>query len=111
MRSIDSELKQLHIGLLQLQRSALIDTQTIMQILVDTGICTTDDIVNVRQKVEDSSPEVKRIDSEIIEYGGDVIKTPLSESQQAKEDQMAVLADLLNQLVAETGGTSNDKIN
>lgn len=105
MKSIEKELKQLQIGLLQLQRSALIDTQAIMQILIDCEICTSEDIVNTRQKIEDKSPEVKRIDQEILTSGGEIAKTPLTEKQQNIQEQMSVLKDLLKQLTDETGGT------
>lgn len=105
MRSIEKDLKQLQIGLLQLQRSALIDTQAIMQILIDCEICTSEDIVNTRQKIEDTSPEVKRIDQEILASGGEISRTPLTEKQQNVQEQMNVLKDLLKQLTDETGGT------
>lgn len=103
MRSIDSELTELKIGLLQLQRSALIDTQAIMQILVDCGICTIDDIVNSRERIENESPEVARIDEEIIEAGGQIVKTPKTEKQKNVEEQINLLKDLLGQLTAESG--------
>lgn len=99
MKSIDSELKQLNIGLLQLQRSALIDTQTIMQILVDCGICTADDIVQTRKRIEETSPEVDRINSEIVNKGGVVTETPLTENQKQVQEQMEILKGLLNELV------------
>ena len=104
MKSIDSELKQLQVNLLQLQRSALIDTQAIMQILIDCEICTSEDIVNTRQRIEDNSPEVKRIDEEILASGGQVTKTPKTEKQKNVQEQMDILKDLLKQLTDETGG-------
>lgn len=103
MTSVDSSIKDLKVSLLQLQRSALIDTQTIMQILIDCEICNADDIVNTRQNIEDNSPEIKRIDQEIEVMGGSVVKTPPSEKQKNVQEQMDILKGLLKQLTDETG--------
>lgn len=102
MRSIDNELRELKIGLLQLQRSALIDTQAIMQILLDSGICTVDDIVSARERIENTSPEVKRLDDEIVLAGGEVIKTPQTEKQKNIQEQVALLKDLIHQFAEES---------
>ena len=61
------------IAFLQLQRSALIDTQTIFQLLVEKGICNVDDIAATRQKVEMSDGSVKQIDAEIARLRGEEI--------------------------------------
>ena len=97
-RNIQEQLKDIEIALLQLQRSALIDTQTIMQLMIDKGICDTEDIVNTRAKIENESEDISRIDEQIVASGGEVTKTPLSTSVANKEDMKKQLRELLQQL-------------
>lgn len=93
----DEDIKQFEISLLQLQRSALVDTQTLMQLLIDKGICTVDDIIDTRAKIEGTSPDVKRIDDQIIELGGAV--PVVSCSVKSKNQQLGVLKELLKELI------------
>ena len=61
------------IAFLQLQRSALIDTQTIFQLLVEKGTCNVDEVTATRQKVEMNDGSVKQIDAEIARLRGEEI--------------------------------------
>ena len=97
-KNIGAQLNELQIALLQLQRSALIDTQTIMQLMIDKGICDSEDIINTRSRIEDESEDIIRIDGEIKQHGGQVIKTPTPESVTHKEDLKKQLHQLLLQL-------------
>lgn len=97
----DQELKEMQIALLQLQRSALIDTQTIMQILLDKGICELDDIIDTRAKIESQNKDVERIDHQILEYGGQVVQTPHPEGltkREAIQEQLKSLQELIAQM-------------
>lgn len=96
--NISDQIKEVKIGLLQLQRSALIDTKTVMQLLVDKGICDVEDIVTTRSKIENESDDIKRIDKQIEKVGGSVISTPLPQSVSNKEDQIKQLKELIQQL-------------
>lgn len=98
MKSIEDQINELQIALLQLQRSALIDTQTVMQLLIDKEICTTEEIVETRSKIETESKDIQRIDEQIASYGGHVKHTPLPESVANKQDLKKQLAELLKQL-------------
>ena len=100
------QLKDLEIALLQLQRSALIDTQTIMQLLVDKGICSIDDIVSTRSKIETENKDILRIDEQIKELGGTVIATPVPEGKIKKDALKKQLGELLS-LLKENGGLDN----
>lgn len=91
MNNSDDRLNQIEIALLQLQRSALIDIQTVIQVLIDKGLCTVDDIVQIRSKIESDSEDIKRIDKQITDHGGVVTATPVPDSITNK-------ADLKNQL-------------
>lgn len=93
---ISEQLKELQVALLQLQRSALIDTQTVLQLMIDKGICTAEDIVNTRNMIESDSEDIKRIDDQIESCGGSIVKTLVPESISTKED----LKKQLNELVA-----------
>ena len=97
-KNIGVQLNELQIALLQLQRSALIDTQTVMQLMIDKGICDSEDIVNTRNRIENESEDILRIDHEIEQYGGHVNKTPTPESISNKEDLKKQLHNLLLQL-------------
>jgi len=59
---VESKLK---LMMLQLQRSALIDTQTLFQILIDKNICSVDDIVCTRSEIETNNEDVHKLDSQI----------------------------------------------
>lgn len=101
MKTIDQKLKDIEIALLQLQRSALIDTQAIMQIMLDKGLCTLEDILDTRSRIEDNSPDVKRIDDQIVSCGGTVVATPSSDvhkSSDSTEDQLRLLKELLKKV-------------
>lgn len=98
IRNIDEQLKEIEIALLQLQRSALIDTQTALQLLMDKGICDTEDIVNTRSKIENESEAIQRIDRQIESKGGSVTTTPFPDSLASKEDAKKQLRELLQEL-------------
>lgn len=97
-KNIAEEIKEIKIALLQLQRSALIDTQTIMQLLLDKGICDMEDIVETRKKIESESEDILRIDKAIELSGGQVSSTPVPEGVSKKEDLKKQLSELLSQL-------------
>lgn len=101
---MQDEENKLEIALLQLQRSALIDTQTVMQILVDKGICTLSEIVETRSKIEKESPDIDRIDQQIESLGGTVNLTPVPEvisDKQELKHQLNQLKQLLQQVAEE----------
>ena len=87
--------KELYISLLQLQRSALIDTQTVMQVMIDKGICEMSDIVETRSNIENNSEDVKRINDQLLELGVTVSNTPVPEGMMSR----AELKDKLDELV------------
>lgn len=93
-----TDLDELKLSLLQLQRSALIDTQTIMQILIDKGICEVADIMDTRYKIESSSEDVKRIDEAILEGGGSIVQVsdPKSEVNKRIDELEALLKKMIN---------------
>lgn len=97
-KNIGEQLKEIEIALLQLQRSALIDTQTVMQLMIDKGICDTEDIVNTRTRIEHESEDIKRIDDQIEKSGGSVVATPVPEAISNKEDLKNQLKELVKQL-------------
>lgn len=97
-KNIQEQLKEIKISLLQLQRSALIDTQTVMQLMVDKGICDVEDIVSTRTKIETESNDIRRIDKQIEEAGGQVLSTPAPDAIANKEDARKQLKELLQQL-------------
>ena len=89
---------ELEIELLQLQRSALIDTQTIMQILIDKKICETSEIIETRSKIESDSQDVARIDKQIESLGGVVPKVQSPDMiMMPIKDKMKALAELLKE--------------
>ena len=101
---MQNEGNGLEIALLQLQRSALIDTQTIMQILVDKEICTLTELAETRAKIEKESPDVDRIDEQIQSLGGTVKLTPIPEviaDKQELRNQLNQLKQLLQQVAEE----------
>lgn len=105
MNNSNDRLNQVEIALLQLQRSALIDIQTVIQVLIDKGLCTVDDIVQIRSKIESDSEDIKRIDKQIIDHGGVVTVTPIPGSITNKADlkkQLNELHALLEAITKET---------
>lgn len=105
MKTIDERLKEVEIALLQLQRSALIDTQAIMQIMLDKGLCTVEDINETRLRIESESPVVERIDSQILNLGGSVLASPKPDESVDKTDmneKVKLLKELLSQLPKDT---------
>ena len=94
----DNELKSLQLSLLQLQRSALIDTQTAFQLMIDKEICTVDEIVETRSKIESESADIQRIDDQIRMLGGTITHTPAPESVANKAALKQQLRDLLEKL-------------
>lgn len=98
MQEMMEHIRELEIALLQLQRSALIDTQTIMQLMIDKGICSVDDMVSTRSKIEQDSLDIWKIDKQIVEHGGQITQTPLSDSLSKKEDLKKELKNLISQL-------------
>ena len=93
-----TNVDELKLSLLQLQRSALIDTQTIMQILIDKGICEVADIMDTRYKIESSSEDVKRIDEAILEGGGSIVQIsdPKSEVNKRIDELEALLKKMID---------------
>lgn len=91
---------ELKLQLLQLQRSALIDTQTCMQLLIDKGICTLDDIFDARARIETENPDVIRLNAEIEKLGGNIPETDSSAVSKKSEiqDQLKELQNLLSQM-------------
>lgn len=92
------------LELLELQRSALIDIQTILQLLVDKGICNGTDIIETRARIETSSPEVQRLNDEIISSGGQIPAIPEVPATLSNNERLKELRDLLQQLSI-NGGT------
>jgi len=93
-----NDVNELKVAYLQLQRSALIDTQTIMQILIDKKICETSELIETRSKIESSSQDVARIDRQIESLGGVVTKVQSSDmTMMPMKDKMKVLAELLKE--------------
>lgn len=87
---------EFNLKFLQLQRSALIDTQTLFQIMIEKEICTVDDILSARESVEANNPDVARIDTEIQSITGEVPRSNIK--QQSKSALMNQLKDLIQSL-------------
>lgn len=90
--------KEFQLQFLQLQRSALIDTQTLFQIMIEKGICTVDDITQTRESVECNHPDVRRIDKEIATIKGEEYTGPQSNSISNKSALLNQLKDLVKSL-------------
>lgn len=87
-----------NLKFLQLQRSALIDTQTLFQLMIEKGICTVDEILATRETVEANNPDVARIDKEIESITGVVPKSNIQQqSKSALLNQLKDLIEALNQ--------------
>lgn len=67
---------QLKLMMLQLQRSALIDTQTLFQLMIDKGICSIDDILATKDNIECNNSDVHRLDQEIANLKGEELTVP-----------------------------------
>lgn len=89
---------QLELMMLQLQRSALIDTQTVFQILIDKGVCSADDIVSAKDTIECSNEDVRRLDEQIAKLQGKEYKPKVNKS---------LLMDQLKQLLSQLN-SAND---
>jgi hypothetical protein len=103
--NIEDELAELSISLLQLQRSALIDTQTVMQVMIDKGLCDLSDLVETRSRIEKESDDIKRIDQEIVNRGGTVCMTPVPENvgnNAQLQKQLDQLQKLLTEMTSST---------
>lgn len=98
VKSISDQLKEIEIALLQLQRSALIDTQTVMQLMIDKGVCDVEDIVNTRAKIENESEDIRRIDQQIESIGGVIVTAPVPEAIANKEELKKQLSALIQEL-------------
>lgn len=94
------ESNELEIALLQLQRSALIDTQTVLQLMLNKGIVQMDDIIETRSRIEHENSDVKRLDSAILAKGGQLIETPQPDlnTYTSVKSQLKQLEELLKQL-------------
>lgn len=94
------ESSELEIALLQLQRSALIDTQTVLQLMLNKGIVQMDDIIETRSRIEHENSDVKRLDSAILAKGGQIIETPQPDpnTYTSVKSQLKQLEELLKQL-------------
>ena len=77
---IDESNFDLHF--LELQRSALIDTQTLFQIMIEKGICTVDEILSVHDRIESNNPDVRQLDNAIAELKGEEV-VPRNNSKSA----------------------------
>ena len=95
------ELKDLQLSLLLLQRSALIDIQTVLQVMVDKGLCTLADIEEARCRIESDNPDIQRINAQIVEQGGEIPASPVLENHTNMQTQLNTLRDLLKQLTDE----------
>lgn len=91
-----NENDKFSLEFLQLQRSALIDTQTLFQILIDKGVCTLDEILAIRENVEQNNPDVIRIGNQIESITGELPKSNVQ--QQSKSALMNQLKDLIQSL-------------
>lgn len=97
----EEQLNQIRISLLQLQRSALLDTQTVMQILLNKNVCELSELLEVRSQIESASEDIKRIDNQILECGGSVEKIPQPDPELVKpsvQSQLNQLEQLLKQI-------------
>lgn len=84
---------ELRIEMLQLQKAALIDTQTIFQILVDKGICAVDEVVSTRERIEAANPDVHSLDVKIANLKGEELP-----QQPSKTELLAQLRQLIDSL-------------
>ena len=97
----EEQLNQIRVSLLQLQRSALLDTQTVMQILLNKNVCELSELLEVRSQIESASEDIKRIDKQILECGGVVEKIPQPDPELVKpsvQSQLDQLEKLLKQI-------------
>lgn len=92
---------------LKLQRSALIDTQTLFQIMIEKGICTLDEIMTAHETVEQNNPDVKRIDDQLFELTGEHIQ-PLISKKTLLLDQLQQLKAELMKNIQEQGSDKED---
>lgn len=87
IKNVDDELR---IMMLQLQRSALIDTQTLFQLLIEKGICSVEEITQLRQTIELNNEDVARIDNQIADLQG--VERPNKQLNKTElKDQLRML--------------------
>lgn len=105
MASVEDKINELHIMLLQLQRSALLDTQTLLQLLVNKGICSVDEIVATRDRIELEDPIIQQLDDAILERGG-VVNHPAAVDSAAVpteiQGKIKALEEMLTEMLAKT---------
>lgn len=100
-KELTDQINELKISMLQLQRSALIDTQTILQILLSKGLCTLEDLTHVRTRIEKENALVQEINQSIENLGGSLVEaTGDSNSDVGTAATMQELQDLIQQLMA-----------
>lgn len=73
---------------------SVIETQTLMQILVKKGICTSDEIKQTRKLVERHSPKVKQLLHEFAEL--DYVLTAIEHSNEEKNKFMYLFGKMLD---------------
>ena len=100
---MNEDLNNIKLSLLQLQRSVLIDTQTILQVLLSKGICNLEDLAHIRTKIETENMQVLEINKAIESLGGslpEVVNTPIQSNSVTNEQlqELQELQDLLEQL-------------
>ena len=95
-----SEIDNIKLQLLQLQRSALIDTQTCLQLMLDKGICSLDDVLDARARIEAENEDVKKLSEQILSLGGTLPQADLGTGTKRAElqDQLKQLHDLIEQM-------------
>lgn len=109
MSDVEESIKELKVALLQLQRSVLIDTQTILQILLNKGLCNLEDLTHVRNYIEKENIAVQQLNQSIQSLGGSldqVNNVPQSTSNPETASKMQELQELIQQLV-EVNSKSN----
>lgn len=97
---MSNELDNIKLQLLQLQRSALIDTQTCLQLMLDKGICSLDDVLDARARIEAENEDVKKLSEQILSLGGTLPQADLGRGTKRAElqDQLKQLHDLIEQM-------------
>ena len=108
MNSLENQIKELNISLLQLQRSALLDTQTILQLMLDKNMCSVDDILAARNKVSSESRDIERIDKAIVSAGGSPLSVPDPDDSVLLNDPKHQLKEL-HKLLQQLTDNSNSK--
>ena len=94
--------KEFQIALLELQRSALIDTQTLFQILIEKDVCSVDEILSKRAQIENTNPDVASLDLKICNLKGEspVNKTLSEVIEKMGNNSTSDRNELMKQLAA-----------